>query len=155
MSTKVYQLEQNESYALIEWLSEGLIQDNYEELELAVRLLFKKEYSNMILNLSKVQMIDGFGVSAIRKATKICTNELGLFVVVSKNDEIVDRLDQAKIENLTIMNSNQEGVDAIYLNDLENDFEDESDANNEPPPTPEDIQLLREIRDSLKNKELK
>lgn len=131
MSTKVYQLEQNESYALIEWLGEGLIQDNYEELELAVRLLFKKDYSNMILNLSKVQMIDGFGVSAIRKATKICTNELGLFVVVSKNDEIVDRLDQAKIENLTIMNSNQEGVDAIYLNDLENDFEDESDANTD------------------------
>jgi large conductance mechanosensitive channel len=34
-------------------------------------------------------------------------------------------------------------------------LQDESDANNEPPPTPEDIQLLREIRDSLKNKELK
>lgn len=131
MSTKVYQLEQNESYALIEWLGEGLIQENYEELELAVRLLFKKEYSNMILNLSKVQVLDGFGVSAIRKATKICTNELGLFVVVSKNEEIVDRLDQAKIENLTIMNTNQEGVDAIYLNDLENDFEDESDANTD------------------------
>ena len=131
MSTKVYQLEQNESYALIEWLGDGLNQANYEELELAVRLLFKKEYSNMILNLSKVQVMDGFGVSAIRKATKICTNELGLFVVVSKNEEIVDRLDQAKIENLTIMNTNQEGVDAIYLNDLENDFEDESDANTD------------------------
>lgn len=131
MSTKTYQLEQNESYALIEWIGEGLIQENYEELELAVRLLFKREYSNMILNLGKVQQLDGFGVSAIRKATKICTNELGLFVVVAKNDEIVDRLDQAKIENLTIMNTVQEGVDAIYLNDLENDFEDESDANTD------------------------
>lgn len=131
MSTKIYQLEQNESYALIEWLGEELVQENYEELELAVRLLFKKEYTNMILNLAKVQKMDGFGVSAIRKATKICTNELGLFVVVSKVDEIVDRLDQAKIENLTIMNTNQEGVDAIYLNDLENDFEDESDANTD------------------------
>ncbi|MEK6547686.1 MAG: STAS domain-containing protein [Bacteroidota bacterium] len=131
MSAKIYQLEQNESYALIEWLGEELIQENYEELELAVRLLFKKEYTNMILNLGKVQTLDGFGVSAIRKATKICTNELGLFVVVSKNDDIIDRLDQAKIENLTIMNTNQEGVDAIYLNDLENDFEDESDANTD------------------------
>lgn len=131
MSTKIYQLEQNESYALIEWLGEELVQENYEELELAVRLLFKKEYTNMILNLAKVQNMDGFGVSAIRKATKICTNELGLFVVVSKVEEIVDRLDQAKIENLTIMNTNQEGVDAIYLNDLENDFEDESDANTD------------------------
>lgn len=131
MSTKIYQLEQNESYALIEWMGEDLIQENYEELELAVRLLFKREYSNMILNLVKVQQLDGFGVSAIRKATKICNNELGLFVVVAKNDEIVDRLDQAKIENLTIMNTVQEGVDAIYLNDLENDFEDESDANTD------------------------
>jgi len=131
MSTKVYQLEQNESYALIDWLGEDLIQENYEELELAVRILFKKEYTNMILNISKAQQLDGFGVSSIRKATKICTNELGLFVVVSKNEEVVERLDQAKIENLTIMNTVQEGVDAIYLNDLENDFEDESDANTD------------------------
>ena len=85
----------------------------------------------MILNISKIKQIDGFGVSAIRKATKICTNELGLFVVVSKNEEITERLDQAKIENLTIMNTVQEGIDAIYLNDLENDFEDESDANTD------------------------
>jgi anti-anti-sigma regulatory factor len=131
MSVKHYQLEQNESYALIEWLGEDLVQANSEELELAVRLLFKKEYSNMILNISKIQQLDGFGVSAIRKATKICTNELGLFVVVCKIDDIVDRLDQAKIDNLTIMNTVQEGVDAIYLNDLENDFEDESDANTD------------------------
>lgn len=131
MSTKIYQLEQNESYAIIDWLGEELIQENYEELELAVRLLFKKDYTNMILNIAKVQNLDGFGVSAIRKATKICTNELGLFVVVCKVDDVVDRLDQAKIDNLTIMNSIQEGVDAIYLNDLENDFEDESDANTD------------------------
>jgi anti-anti-sigma regulatory factor len=131
MSTKIYQLEQNESYALIDWLGTDLVQENYEELELAVRLLFKKDYTNMILNIAKVQNLDGFGVSAIRKATKICTNELGLFVIVCKVDEVVDRLDQAKIDNLTIMNSIQEGVDAIYLNDLENDFEDESDANTD------------------------
>jgi anti-anti-sigma regulatory factor len=131
MSTKIYQLEQNESYALIDWLGTDLVQENYEDLELAVRLLFKKDYTNMILNIAKVQNLDGFGVSAIRKATKICTNELGLFVVVCKVDEVVDRLDQAKIDNLTIMNSIQEGVDAIYLNDLENDFEDESDANTD------------------------
>ncbi len=131
MSEKVYQLEQNESYAVIDWLISDLVQINAEELELAVRILFKKEYSNIILNASKLSSIDGFGVSAIRKATKICTNELGLFVIVCKTDEVVDRLDQAKIDNLTIMNTVQEGIDAIYLNDLEHDFEDESDANTD------------------------
>ena len=131
MQVKDYQLEQNESYAIIDWLSSDLLQSNAEELELAVRMLFKKEYSNIILNGSNLINMDGYGVAAIRKATKICTNELGLFVVVSKSDMIVERLDQAKIEDLTIMNTVQEGIDAIYLNDLENDFEDESDANTD------------------------
>lgn len=126
MSTNaLFQLDQNESYALIDWKGENLVQSNYEELENVVRLLFKKEYTNMILNISKVTELDGYGVSAIRKGTKICSNESGLFVVVSKEESVVERLDQAKIENLTILNTVREGVDAIYLNDLENDFGDE------------------------------
>jgi hypothetical protein len=44
MSEKVYQLEQNESYAVIDWLSQDLLQANSEELELAVRLLFKRVF---------------------------------------------------------------------------------------------------------------
>jgi anti-anti-sigma regulatory factor len=131
MSSQVYQLEKNESYAVIDWLSADLSQTNSEELEYAVRILFKNEYSNIILNAAKVNIIDGFGVAAIRKATKICTNELGLFVLILKSDEVIDRLDQAKIDDLTIMNSVKEGVDAIYLNDLAHDFEDESDANTD------------------------
>lgn len=132
MSTSTfYTLEQNESYARIDWKAAELVQSNYEELELAVRFLFKKEYANIILNLSQVNELDGYGVSAIRKGTKICTNELGLFAVVTKNDALQDRLDQAKIENLTLLNTVQEAVDAIYLNDLENDFEDGGEEDEE------------------------
>jgi anti-anti-sigma regulatory factor len=131
MSSQVYQLEKNESYAVIDWLSADLTQTNSEELEYSVRILFKNEYSNIILNAAKLNIIDGFGVAAIRKATKICTNELGLFVLILKSDEVIDRLDQAKIDDLTIMNSVKEGVDAIYLNDLAHDFEDESDADTD------------------------
>jgi anti-anti-sigma regulatory factor len=85
----------------------------------------------MILNIGKIEDLDGFGVSAIRKGTKICTNEGGLFVVVTKSDPIAERLDAAKIENLTLLNTVQEGVDAIYLNDLENEFQDEDDTEGE------------------------
>jgi len=128
-SNQLFQLEQNESYALIDWKSNQLIQSNYEDLENVIRILFKKEYTNMILNISKVDEIDGYGISAIRKGTKICGNENGLFVIINKKDEIVERLDAANIDGLTLMNTVQEGVDAIYLNDLENDFgaEEEND----------------------------
>ena len=126
-----FKLEQNESYALIDWMADDLASANSEELENAIRLLFKKDYSNMVLNLSKTVEIDGYGVSAIRKGTKICTNEGGLFVVVTKNEAIAERLDAAKIENLALLNTVQEGVDAIYLNDLENEFQDEDDTEGE------------------------
>jgi phosphatidylinositol kinase/protein kinase (PI-3 family) len=132
MSTStIYTLEQNESYARIDWKAAELVQTNYEELELVIRFLFKKEYANIILNLTAVNELDGYGVSAIRKGTKICTNELGLFAVVTKNEAIQERLDQAKIENLTLLNTVQEAVDAIYLNDLENDFEDGGEEDEE------------------------
>jgi anti-anti-sigma regulatory factor len=126
-----FQLEQNESYAVIEWTADQLATTNAEELENAIRFLFKKDYANMILNISKIGEIDGYGVSAIRKGTKICTNEGGLFVVVTKSDSIAERLDVAKIEDLTILNTVQEGIDAIYLNDLENEFQDEDDTEGE------------------------
>lgn len=126
-----FKLEQNESYALIDWMADDLASANSEELENAIRLLFKKDYANMVLNLSKTGQIDGYGVSAIRKGTKICTNEGGLFVVVTKNEAIAERLDAAKIENLALLNTVQEGVDAIYLNDLENEFQDEDDTEGE------------------------
>lgn len=132
MSTNtVFSLEQNESYAVIHWKLIELLQSNVEELENLIRFLFKKEYSNIILNINLVTEMDGFGVSVIRKGTRICSNELGLFAVVTKNDEIQDKLDLAKIENFILLNTIQEAIDAIYLNDLENDFQDGDDESDE------------------------
>lgn len=128
---KFFNLDQSESYAIVTWLAGSLIQSNSDELEEIIRNLFKKEYTNIILNISHVVEIDGFGVSCIRKGTKICTNEMGLFAVVTQNGEIQDRLDLAKIENFTLLNTVKEAVDAIYLNDLDNDFSDTNEEDQE------------------------
>ena len=132
MSNLTYKLEQNESYALIDWKANELIQSNSPELEEAIRNLFKKGYSNLILNISGIDEFDGYGVSCIRKGTKICTNENGLFVIVTKKEAVLNRLDAANIDNLTIFNTVSEGVDAIFFNDMENDFrsDDEDDSLN-------------------------
>ena len=54
-------------------------------------------------------------------------NELGLLIIVTKNQEIIDQLDAAKIEELTVMPTVQEAIDAVYLNELENDFQSDED----------------------------
>lgn len=128
---KFFNLDQSESYAIVTWLAGSIVQSNSDELEEIIRNLFKKEYTNIILNISHVVEMDGFGVSCIRKGTKICTNEMGLFAVVTQNEEIQDRLDLAKIENFTLLNTVKEAVDAIYLNDLDNDFSDTNEEDQE------------------------
>ena len=52
---------------------------------------------------------------------------MGLFIIVTKDQAIIDQLDGAKIEDLTVMPTVQEAIDAVYLNELENDFQSDED----------------------------
>ena len=122
-----FKVEKNEQFALIELKDTSLNQENSPELELLVRKLFREGYGNMIMEFGSIVELDGFGISLIRKANKICLNELGLLIIVTKNDEIINQLDDAKIEDLTVMPTTQEAIDAVYLNELENDFQSDED----------------------------
>jgi hypothetical protein len=122
-----FKVEKNEQYALIELKETSLTQENYADLEKIVRQLFREGYGNIIFEFNTIVELDGYGVSVIRKANKICLNELGLLIIVTKNQEIIDQLDAAKIEDLTVMPTIQEAIDAVYLNELENDFQSDED----------------------------
>jgi anti-anti-sigma regulatory factor len=122
-----FKVEKNEQFALIELKETSLTQENSTDLEAIIRKLFREGYGNMIIEFSSIDELDGFGISVIRKANKICLNELGLFIIVTKDQAIIDQLDGAKIEDLTLMPTVQEAVDAVYLNELENDFQSDED----------------------------
>jgi anti-anti-sigma factor len=122
-----FKVEKNEQFALIELKEASLNQENSTDLENIIRKLFREGYGNMIIEFNSIEELDGFGVSVIRKANKICLNELGLLIIVTKNDAIIDQLDAAKIEDLTVMPTVQEAIDAVYLNELENDFQSDED----------------------------
>ena len=122
-----FKVEKNEQFALIELKETSLTQENSPELEEIFRKLFREGYGNMILEFDSIVELDGFGISLIRKANKICLNELGLLIIITKNQEIIDQLDGAKIEDLTVMPTTQEAIDAVYLNELENDFQSDED----------------------------
>lgn len=122
-----FKVEKNEQYALIELKETALTQENYADLEKIVRQLFREGYGNIIIDFNTIVELDGYGISVIRKANKICLNELGLLIIVTKNQDIIDQLDAAKIEELTVMPTIQEAIDAVYLNELENDFQSDED----------------------------
>jgi anti-anti-sigma factor len=119
--------EKNEQYTLLRVNETAIGAENAEEFEKIIRGLFREGYSNIIVDLKTVQAVDGQGLGVVRKANRLCLNELGLFVLVTKDDALTDLLDAAKIPDLTIMPTVEEAVDAVFMNELENDFKEEED----------------------------
>lgn len=122
-----FKTEKTEQYALVRLNEPTIGAENVDDFEKLIRGLFREGYSNIIVDLKTVQDVDGQGLGLVRKATKMCTNELGLFILVTKNEELTEILDSAKITDLTIMPTVEEAVDAVFMNELENDFKEEED----------------------------
>ncbi len=127
-----YTIEKNEQYALIRLAESEFGGDVPADFETLSRTLFREGYSNIIVDMAPVQVVDSAGVTTIRKITRQCTNEVGLMVLVTKNDELVEFLDKANIGDLTIMPTVEEAVDAVFMNELENDFRSEDDDEYDP-----------------------
>lgn len=125
-----FAIEKNEQYALIEPKSKVFGEEITPDAEKIVRNLYREGYSNIIIDFGGIVEVDGHGISLIRKANKICLNEMGLLIIVSKSVPIIEQLDNAKIEDLTILPTVEEAVDAIFMNELENEFKEGDDDDD-------------------------
>ncbi len=117
-----YEIKRTEQYAQID-VKEASFSDEVPELfENLARQLFREEYNNLIVILNSAKSIDNQGIVTMRKVNKLCSNSLGMLVVVTKDDDFADLLEDSKIPDLTILPTTEEAVDAIFMNNLENEF---------------------------------
>ena len=124
-----YKIDKAEQYVLIsleETIFGAEIAPPFEKL---VVQLYREGYTNMVVDFTKVTDVDNDGLSLIRKITHVCRTEQGLFVICTKDDDLIDEIDSAKIPELVILPTVDEGIDAVFMNDLENDFRDEKDED--------------------------
>ncbi|QMW06222.1 STAS domain-containing protein [Spirosoma foliorum] len=122
-----YTIEKNEQYALIRLAESAFGEEVPATFETLSRGLFREGYSNIIVDMAPVQSVDQAGIMVLRKISRQCTNEEGLLVSVTKNDDLIELLDKANLTDLTIMPTVEEAVDAVFMNELENDFRSEED----------------------------
>ncbi len=101
------------------------------DFEIISRDLFREGFHNLIIDFSPTQTIDSAGISILKKVNMLCSRELGIMVLVSDNDDFVDMLIEGKIRDVTILPSVEEAIDAVFMNDLENEFGAESDDFND------------------------
>ena len=126
-----YTIEKNEQYALIRLTESEFGGDVPTDFETLSRSLFREGYSNIIVDMTPIQAVDNAGIMTIRKINRQCVNEVGLLVLVTKSDELIETLDTANISDLTILPTVEEAIDAVFMNELENDFRSEDDDEYE------------------------
>lgn len=122
-----YKIDKTEQYALILLDEPTFGAEITPPFEKLVVQLYREGYTNMVVDFTKVTDVDNDGLTLIRKATRVCRNEHGLFVICTKDDDLIDEIDSAKIPELVILPTVDEGIDAVFMNDLENDFREEKD----------------------------
>lgn len=122
-----YSIEKTEHYALVQLNESKFDKSITPEIEKQIIILYREGLTNIIVDFSKVLEIDESGLSLLRKATKVCRTEHGLFIVCSKDENILDLIDGEKIHEIVLLPTTDEGIDAVFMNDLENDFRDEKD----------------------------
>ncbi|GAA4447724.1 hypothetical protein GCM10023091_43100 [Ravibacter arvi] len=114
-------LEKKEQYSLIDLQETFLGNEVPPALEEVARKALKASH-NLILNIPQCQDLDNSGAMVLRKINRLCANSLGIFIVVTKNDDLIDKLENAKIQDLEIFYTVEEAIDAVFMHDLENEF---------------------------------
>lgn len=122
-----YSVEKTEHYALIQLNDNKFDKSITAEIEKQIVVLYREGLTNMIVDFTKVLEIDESGLSLLRKATRVCRTEQGLFIVCTKDDDILDLIDGEKIPEIVLLPTVDEAIDAVFMNDLENDFREEND----------------------------
>lgn len=122
------EINKSEQYVVFKPLGASFDSTVAAVMEKNIAVMYSSEGKiNFILNLLKVDDISPSGITLLNKVQRICKNESGLLVLVSTNNDVIDFISGATEDFLLILPTEEEAIDAVFMNELENDFKDEQD----------------------------
>jgi len=123
-----YSIEKTEKYTKLTLDEENLVTLTAPRLKSELVTLYQSGTINLILDLSKVKYVDSSGLSAILVANRMSKEVGGYLVLVGVTDHVMKLVKISKLDNvLNILPTIEEAVDAIFLNEIEKDLEEDDD----------------------------
>lgn len=118
-----FSVDKKEQYVILTALGTDLDAATAATLEKQIIQLYASDkLINYIIDFDETATIAEEGLQLLKKINALCQRESGLLVTVSTNDDVLDALDGARIEKMVSLLSVEEAIDAIFMNELENDF---------------------------------
>jgi len=122
-------IEKFDRYALLTVAEEKLATTISPLLKAEIVRLFHEEgIKNLIIDMASVKYVDSSGLSAILVANRLANEAEGALVLVGVTDHVMKLISISKLDNiLTIVPTVAEGVDAIFLHQIERDLNTEEE----------------------------
>lgn len=128
-----HSLQKKEQYAYIDLEEPAFADEVPAAFEEKSRELFREGFNNIIVNMQLTKSVDTSGTVVLKKVNWLCKNDLGMLVIVTRDDDFIDLLESLKIPDLNILPTQEEAIDAVFMNNLENEFgagDDDYDAED-------------------------
>jgi anti-anti-sigma factor len=120
-----YSIDKQEKYTMLRLNEEKLDSNIAPQLKSQMVTLHAEGVRNIILDLSEVKYTDSSGLSALLVGNRILQEDDGIFVLAGLSDHTLKLIKISQLDSvLHILPTVQEGVDAVFMHEIEKDMKD-------------------------------
>ena len=120
-----YTIDKQEKYSSLILHEEKLDASIAPSLKSELITLHAEGTRNVILDLSEVKYTDSSGLSALLVGNRVIQEEGGMFVLASLSEHTSKLIKISQLDSvLNIVSNVEEGIDAIFSNEVENGQDD-------------------------------
>jgi anti-sigma B factor antagonist len=121
-----YSVDKQEKYTLLRLNEEKLDSSIAPQLKSEMVTLHAEGVRNIILDLSEVKYTDSSGLSALLVGNRILQEDNGIFILARLSDHTMKLIKISQLDSvLNIMPTVEEGIDAVFMHEIEKDMKDE------------------------------
>src|SRR5690554_3408896 len=122
-----YTIEKTDKYLLFQLHEDKLNSIVAPDLKTELVKFNAEGVKNIILDLKDVKYIDSSGLSSILVGNRLCENEAGMLVLTGVSEHAMKLIKISHLDNiLHLMPTTEESIDAIFMNELEQNLRSES-----------------------------
>lgn len=120
-----YSIDKQEKYTMLRLNEEKLDSNIAPQLKSQMVTLHAEGVRNIILDLSEVKYTDSSGLSALLVGNRILQDDDCIFVLTGLSDHTMKLIKISQLDSvLHILPTVQEGVDAVFMHEIEKDMKD-------------------------------
>lgn len=121
-----YTIDKSEKYCVMKLHETKLDSTVAPSLKSELLTLHAEGIQNIILDLEEVKYTDSSGLSALLVGNRILQEDGGIFILIKLSDHANKLVKISQLDSvLTILNTLEEAVDAVFLHEIENGLRSE------------------------------